>query len=158
MGGVRRARCSRFRLCPTHTKVSSESWFSLSSLVCCDNSQSRVNLSMRFLLPPAFHAIYFVPTRLPFQAGEIYSCLMSREICESPNFNIFSWSQVPPLRESTGPAAAAALALSLKLLSSFSSSCREDSSELLSSGAQQWTKQILNVEKLVQYNVKCNVK
>ena len=82
-GGVRRARCSRSRLCPTHTKVSSESWFSLSSLVCCDNSQSRVNLSMRFLLPPAFHAIYFVPTRLPFQAGKIYSCLMSREIWES---------------------------------------------------------------------------
>ena len=90
-GGVRRARCSRSRLCPTHTKVSSRDWlggwdwFSLPlsylfSLVCCDNSQSGVNLSMRFLLPPAFHAIYFVPTRLPFQAGKIYSCLMSREI------------------------------------------------------------------------------
>ena len=59
--------------------------------------------------------------------------------------------QVPPLRESTGrPAAATGLSPPSLSSSSCSSSCRGDTTEL-----QQI---ILMLEKLYNYNVKCNVK
>lgn len=99
------------------------------------------HLSMRFLLPPAFHAIYFVSTRRPFQAGRIYSCLMSREIWPSRvttlTFDVLLRPQVPPRREYTGPPPAPpGLSPTSPCSSSSPSSFRGDSTELLWLGVE----------------------